>query len=136
MMSSYSFVEGDTVRVCVSVMCGRLLRNETVILSTMNNTARGHCMKLLHAMNEYLLYFLNTAGINFIPSNQMSITLLRNSSEFYCVMIMTVFDDQTNMDKQFQIMMQPSTSTQSDSPIYMPNITSITITNRTSTIKI
>ena len=56
--SSYSVVEGDTVRVCVTVLCGQLLQNETVMLSTMNNTARGYCMKLLHAMNEYLLCFL------------------------------------------------------------------------------
>ena len=87
-------------------------------------------------MNEYLLYFLNTAGINFIPPNQMSITLnqMRNSgsssSESDCVMIKTAFDDQTNMDKQFQILMQPLASTEPDSPVYMPSTTSITITNR------
>ena len=52
-------------------------------------------------------------------------------------MIMTVFDDQTNMEKQFQIMMQPSASTDSEpnsSVVYMPDTTNITITNRTSTI--
>ena len=126
------------MRVCVTVMCGRLLRNETVMLSITNNTARGYCMKLLHAMNEYLLYFFEyTAGINFIPPNQMSITLMRNSgsgsSESYCVMIMTEFDDQTNMEKQFQVLMQPAKN-ESDSPIYMRSTTIISITNRMSTI--
>ena len=77
---------------------------------------------------------LYTAGIDFIAPEQMNITLT-TSSESDCVMIMTVFDDyQTSMDKQFQILMQPSASTEPDSPIYTPNITNITITNRMSTI--
>jgi hypothetical protein len=55
-MSSYSVVEGDTVTVCASVLCGRLLRNETVMLSITDGTARGYCMKILHEANESLLY--------------------------------------------------------------------------------
>ena len=56
--SSYSVVEGDTVTICVTVMCGRLLRNETVMLSIINTT-RGHCMNIviLHAVDENLLCF-------------------------------------------------------------------------------
>ena len=139
-MSSYSVVEDDTVTICVSVLCGQLLRNETVMLSIINNTARGHCMNIiiiLHAVGENLLYFfsLYVAGIDFIAPEQMSITLT-TSSESDCVMIMTIFDDyQTSMDKQFQILMQPSASTEPDSPVvYMPDTINITITNRMSTI--
>ena len=137
-MSSYSVMEGDTVRVCVSVICGHL-QNETVMLSIINNTARGHCMKIiiiLQAVDENfncVSFSLYTAGIDFIAPEQMSITLT-TSSESDCVMIRTAFDDQTSMDKQFQIMMQPSASTEPDSPIYMPSTTNITITNRSSTI--
>lgn len=39
--SSYSVMEGDTVTVCVTVMCGRLMQDETVMLSIIDNTARG-----------------------------------------------------------------------------------------------
>ena len=89
-------------------------------------------------MKIYCVSFsLYTAGIDFIAPKQMSITLTP-SSESYCVMIMTIFDDyQTSMDKQFQIeiLMQPSASTEPDSAVvYMPDTTDITITNRTSTI--
>ena len=129
------------MRVCVTVMCGQLLQNETVMLSIikLNNTARGRCMNIiiiLHAVDEiYCVSFsLYTAGINFITPEQMSITLTA-SSESDCVMIMTVFDEyQISMDKQFQILMQPSASTESDTVVYMPDTTNITITNRTSTI--
>jgi hypothetical protein len=75
---------------------------------------------------------LYAAGIDFNALEQMSITLT-GSSESGCVMITTVFDGQTNMDKQFQILLQqPSASTEPNPPIYMPNTTNIIITNRTS----
>ena len=52
-MSSYSVVEGDTETICATMMCGHLLRNETVMLSIVNNTARGHCMNII-----LLLYYM------------------------------------------------------------------------------
>ena len=87
-------------------------------------------------MKIYCISFsLYTAGIDFIAPEQISITLT-TSSESDCVMIMTIFDDyKTSMDKQFQILMQPSANTEPDLPVvYMPDTTNITITNRTSTI--
>jgi hypothetical protein len=71
--------------------------------------------------------------MDFNVLEQMNITL-NGSSESGCVMITTVFDGQTNMDKQFHILMQPSTSTEPNSLVYMPNTRNITITNRMSTI--
>ena len=53
--SSYSVVEGDTVTVCITVMCGQLLRDELVILSIRDGTERGHCVNIVHTMNENLL---------------------------------------------------------------------------------
>ena len=45
-MSSYSVVEGDNVTICVTVMCGHLMQDETVMLSIISNTARGHCVNI------------------------------------------------------------------------------------------
>ena len=81
----------------------------------------------------FYYFYLYTAGIDFIAPELMSITL-NDPFESDCVMIRTVFDDhQTGMDKQFQILIL-SISTESDSPIYMPNVINITITDRMSTI--
>lgn len=48
--AAYSVMEGDTATVCAAVLCGRLLQDETVMLSTKNDTAIGYCMKLSHAI--------------------------------------------------------------------------------------
>ena len=64
------------------------------------------------------------------PSN-MRITL-NNSTTRNCVIIVTKFDDYSNMDKQFQVL--PSASAESDPVIYMPDTTTITITNCMCTI--
>ena len=96
-------------------------------------------MNILYCMLWMKIYCVSfslyIAGIDFIAPEQMSITLTA-SSESDCVMIMTIFDDcQTNLDKQFQILMQLSASTEPDSAmVYMPDTTNITITNRKSTI--
>ncbi len=77
---------------------------------------------------------LYTAGMDFNVLEQMSITLT-GSSESGCAMITTVFDDQTNAAKYFQILLrQPPASTEPNPPLYMPNTTNIIITNRMSTI--
>lgn len=58
-MSSYSVIEGDTMRVCITVMCGQLLQDELVILSIRDGTERGHCMNiLLHTMNENFIVLI------------------------------------------------------------------------------
>ena len=55
-MTAYLVMEGDTVTVCASVFCGILLQDETVTLSITNDTATGHCMKILHAVDDTLLF--------------------------------------------------------------------------------
>ena len=49
-MTAYSVMEGDTVTVCASVLCGSLLQDEAMISLITNDTATGHCMKILHAV--------------------------------------------------------------------------------------
>ena len=90
-------------------------------------------------MNATSLFFFvyNIAGADFIAPEKMSITLSALiESDQDCVMIMTVFDDLTSMDKLFRVSMLLSASTESESTIYMPSTTNITITNRGSAIKI
>jgi hypothetical protein len=67
-ISAYSVVEGDTVTVCASVLCGRLLQNETVMLSITNNAARGYYIKILHAVDE--IYVCMQLGLISMPLNK------------------------------------------------------------------
>lgn len=47
-MIAGSVMEGDTVIVCASVLCGSLLRGTNVTLSTVDDTAKGHNVMILH----------------------------------------------------------------------------------------
>ena len=57
-MTTYSVMEGDTVRVCAAVLCGSLLQETIVTLSTVNGTAKGHCMNRYCMDDTFILYVI------------------------------------------------------------------------------
>ena len=61
----------------------------------------------------------------------MNMIVLNGSTSKDCVMIQTMYDDHPmNMERQFKVIL--SVSAVPDSIVYMPDMTTVTITNRMS----